>query len=71
MSTPPFLSLPEGVRAVRIRTQRGEIAALESGSASSPTVALVPGWTGSKEDFVALLAPLAQVGWHAVAIDQR
>ncbi len=56
---------------MRIRTRRGEIAALEAGSASSPTVALVPGWTGSKEDFVALLAPLAQAGWHAVAIDQR
>ncbi|HET6728692.1 MAG TPA: alpha/beta hydrolase [Jiangellaceae bacterium] len=72
MSTPPFLSLPEGVRPVRIRTHRTETAALAAGtSAAGPTVALVPGWTGSKEDFVALLAPLADAGWHALAIDQR
>jgi pimeloyl-ACP methyl ester carboxylesterase len=31
----------------------------------------VPGWTGSKEDFVALLAPLAALGYHALAVDQR
>ncbi|MGH8777105.1 MAG: alpha/beta fold hydrolase [Jiangellaceae bacterium] len=70
MSTPPFLSLPEGVRAARIATSRGEFAVLEAGS-SGPTVLLVPGWTGSKEDFVAMLAPLAADGYHAVAYDQR
>jgi pimeloyl-ACP methyl ester carboxylesterase len=72
VSTPPFLSLPEGVRPVRIRTHRTETAALTAGtSAENPSVVLVPGWTGSKEDFVALLAPLADSGWHALAIDQR
>ena len=35
------------------------------------TVVLVPGYTGSKEDFRPLLAPLAEAGLHAVAIDQR
>lgn len=32
---------------------------------------LVPGFTGSKEDFLPLLRPLATAGYHAVAIDQR
>jgi len=32
---------------------------------------LVPGFTGSKEDFIAVLAPLAEVGIAAVALDQR
>jgi pimeloyl-ACP methyl ester carboxylesterase len=31
----------------------------------------VPGWTGSKEDFIAVLEPLAARGWTAVAYDQR
>lgn len=70
MSTPPFLSLPEGVRAAMLDTARGDFSALVAG-ARGPTVLLVPGWTGSKEDFVALLAPLAARGYHAVALDQR
>ncbi len=32
---------------------------------------LVPGFTGSKEDFIALLAPLAHAGWRVVAVDGR
>ena len=70
VSAPPFLHLPEGVRAGKIRTERVEFAVLEAG-ASGPAVVFVPGWTGSKEDFVALLAPLADAGYRAVAIDQR
>jgi pimeloyl-ACP methyl ester carboxylesterase len=34
-------------------------------------VLLVPGYTGSKEDFQPLLRPLAAAGYRAVAIDQR
>ena len=70
MSAPPFLDLPDGVRAARIRTERAEFAVLEAG-ATGPRVVFVPGWTGSKEDFVALLAPLAEAGYRAVAIDQK
>ncbi len=36
-----------------------------------PTVLLVPGYTGSKEDFLPVLRPLAAAGYRAVAIDQR
>jgi pimeloyl-ACP methyl ester carboxylesterase len=35
------------------------------------TVLFVPGYTGSKEDFLPLLAPLAESGYRAIAIDQR
>ncbi|MCA1713406.1 MAG: alpha/beta hydrolase [Actinobacteria bacterium] len=36
-----------------------------------PPVLLVPGYTGSKEDFRLLLQPLADAGYRAVAYDQR
>lgn len=36
-----------------------------------PAVLLVPGYTGSKEDFRLLLDPLAAQGFRAIAIDQR
>lgn len=76
MSTPPFLDLPACARAVRLATARGELAALVAGpdGAASPargTALLVPGFTGSKEDFIAVLAPLAAAGWRVVALDQR
>jgi pimeloyl-ACP methyl ester carboxylesterase len=38
---------------------------------SMPTVLFVPGYTGSKEDFLPLLRPIAKTGFRAVAIDQR
>jgi pimeloyl-ACP methyl ester carboxylesterase len=34
-------------------------------------VLLVPGFTGSKEDFIAVLAPIAAAGHPVVAVDQR
>ena len=47
----------------------GRIAALDVGS--GPTILFVPGYTGSKEDFMPLLRPLAADGFRSVAIDQR
>ena len=50
----------------------GPLAALVTGgSATRGTALLVAGYTGSKEDFAPLLAPLAAAGVRAVAIDQR
>lgn len=46
-----------------------ELAYLEVGEGSP--VLLVPGYTGSKEDFGPLLAPLAAAGCRVVAFDQR
>ncbi|MHA6762755.1 alpha/beta fold hydrolase [Streptacidiphilus sp. PAMC 29251] len=74
MSTPPFLSLPALARSIRLATARGEFAALHALPPSGPirgTALLVPGFTGSKEDFIALLEPLAAAGFQVVAVDQR
>ncbi|MCD0485648.1 alpha/beta fold hydrolase [Streptacidiphilus sp. ASG 303] len=73
MSTPPFLRLPACARTVRLETSRGSFAALEAlpdGPVRS-TALLVPGFTGSKEDFIALLEPLCAAGVRVVAVDQR
>ena len=72
MSTPPYLDLPIGARHVALPTGRGDLAGLRL-DADDPvgTVLLVPGWTGSKEDFLAVLEPLARRGWTVVAYDQR
>ncbi|GAB2704515.1 alpha/beta fold hydrolase [Kitasatospora kifunensis] len=73
MSTLPFLTLPACAAAVRLVTTRGEFAALraEPTGAARGTALLVPGFTGSKEDFIALLEPLAHAGFRVVAYDQR
>jgi pimeloyl-ACP methyl ester carboxylesterase len=73
MSTPPFVALPVGARALRLATPRGEFAAHEALPAGAPqgTALLVPGYTGSKEDFIALLEPLLRAGFRVVAYDQR
>ncbi|MBA0051439.1 alpha/beta fold hydrolase [Streptomyces sp. AJS327] len=71
MSKPPFLDAPTGLRAYRLGTARGEFAAHELGTARRGSVLLVPGFTGSKEDFIALLAPLAEAGYRVLAVDGR
>ncbi|MEU7314095.1 alpha/beta hydrolase [Streptomyces sp. NPDC007083] len=73
MSKPPFLALPSGVRAYRMATARGEFAVHDTGEAGrpGPAVLLLPGFTGSKEDFIGLLEPLARAGFRAVAVDGR
>jgi pimeloyl-ACP methyl ester carboxylesterase len=50
----------------------GPLTALDTGGeAVRGTALLVAGYTGSKEDFAPLLAPLADAGYRVVAIDQR
>ena len=75
MSTPTSLELPDGVRRTTIRTARGAFAALEAAPASGvcerDAALLVPGYTGSKEDFLAILDLLADDSRHVVAIDMR
>lgn len=75
MSTPPFLNLPVGTTASRVETVRGEFAVLDTlphpDAPPQPTAVLVPGFTGSKEDFIAVLEPLAAAGHRVVALDQR
>lgn len=75
MSRPPFLTLPENVTAYLLETARGAFAVLDAvppaGTPRRGTALLVPGFTGSKEDFVALLGPLAAAGYRTVAVDGR
>ncbi|MEO3872688.1 alpha/beta hydrolase [Nonomuraea sp. B12E4] len=75
MSTPRFLDLPPGVAPRKIDTPQGTFAVLEavpvSGVIERWPALLVPGLTGSKEDFIAILMTLAQSGRRVVAIDQR
>ena len=75
MSTPTSLDLPDEVRRTTIRTRRGPFAALEAGPASGvcerEAALLVPGYTGSKEDFLAVLGQLAGRGRRVFAIDMR
>jgi pimeloyl-ACP methyl ester carboxylesterase len=47
-----------------------ELAVAEAGEGGRPLL-LVHGFTGAKEDFTDFLDPLADLGWHAVAPDQR
>ena len=75
MSTPVSLELPEGTRRAIVRTDRGEFAVLDAMPAAGPcelgTALLVPGYTGSKEDFVSILGQLAAAGRRVVAVDMR
>jgi pimeloyl-ACP methyl ester carboxylesterase len=71
MSKPPFLALPPAVRAYQLPTGRGDFAVHDAGAPCRGTALLLPGFTGSKEDFIALLEPIAGAGYRAVAVDQR
>ncbi|NUP45763.1 MAG: alpha/beta hydrolase [Catenulispora sp.] len=75
MSTPPFVDLPPHTGAVQLPTAGGPLAGLRAvppaGAVRRGAAVLVPGYTGSKEDFIAVLAPLAEAGYEVVAIDQR
>src|SRR5213595_616881 len=71
MSRPPTLSLPHAARAYQLNTARGLFAVLDAGTGHRGTALLVPGFTGSKEDFVGLLQPLADAKWQVIAIDGR
>ncbi|WP_432123288.1 alpha/beta fold hydrolase [Streptomyces sp. S1] len=73
MSKPRSLVLPPRTRVRRLDTVRGPFAVLdaEPDGERRGTVLLLPGYTGSKEDFLALLGPLTDAGYRAVAVDGR
>lgn len=56
-------------RRVTLAVSSGPIAALQAGTVGDPAVLLVPGFTGSKEDFGPILDPIADAGFHATSID--
>lgn len=75
MSRPPSLSLPPRARVRRLETSRGTFATLECTPPDevpiAGTVLMVPGFIGSKEDFLPLLEPLSAAGIRTVAVDGR
>jgi pimeloyl-ACP methyl ester carboxylesterase len=60
--------LTDGGERFVAETSGGPISALRATATGTP-VLLVPGYTGSKEDFAPLLEPLAAAGFAAIAID--
>lgn len=75
MSVPRSLTLPAELTPIRVTAASGELAALlatpPAGVPRLPGVLAVPGYTGSKEDFIHLLPLLARAGRPAMAIDLR
>ncbi|MFF8030145.1 MULTISPECIES: alpha/beta fold hydrolase [unclassified Streptomyces] len=63
------------VHARRLRTPRGEFAVVDAPPAAGVpvrgTALLLPGYTGSKEDFTLVHEPLAARGYRTVAVDGR
>lgn len=70
MSGVSDLPLPRGVVHRQVQIPGGPLTLLDTGI-DGPTVVLVPGFTGSKEDFQFLLEPLAAAGIRGIAVDQR
>lgn len=68
-----LLELPEGVEKTQIPLATHSLAALaaKNRSKNPQAVLCVPGFTGSKEDYVAILPPLNQTGFKVFSIDQR
>lgn len=75
MSRPKSLALDDSVRRHDTETGRGSFVTwlCSPGDSSLPrgNVMLVPGLTGSKEDFAPLLPLLAEAGWQVATYDQR
>ncbi|WP_103530837.1 alpha/beta fold hydrolase [Streptomyces sp. SM11] len=73
MSRPPTFTPPPCARARVLGTERGDFAVLDAvpRTPARATALLLPGYTGSKEDFIALLEPLCEAGYRAVAVDGR
>lgn len=75
MSTPPYLGLPQGAHRVALSVAAGPLSALEANPPEDVEprgeVVCVPGFTGSKEDFLPLFEPLTRAGVRVLSVDQR
>jgi pimeloyl-ACP methyl ester carboxylesterase len=75
LSTPPFLELPSGTCRVVLSVGAGLLSGLETNPPEDvetrAEVIFVPGFTGSKEDFLPLFEPLGRAGLRVLSIDQR
>lgn len=73
MSAVTNLPLPDGVHARFVEIPGGPLAVLDADPVGDHrgTIVMVPGFTGSKEDFRHVLEPLAAQGFRVIAVDQR
>ncbi|RII16153.1 short chain dehydrogenase [Streptomyces sp. YIM 130001] len=74
MSRPPSFVPPACARGALLDTTRGSFAVLDArpeGEQTRGTALLLPGYTGSKEDFMALLEPATEAGYRCIAVDGR
>jgi len=62
-------SLPDGASAYRVPAPSGSLAAIAMGPADGDRVVLVPGVTGSKEDFILMMPLLAAQGYRVESFD--
>ncbi|MGC5165905.1 alpha/beta fold hydrolase [Luteimicrobium sp. DT211] len=74
-ATAPYgeLPVPAGVDVVGLDVPVGRLTGFVAAPDGPPRGAalLVPGFTGSKEDFLPILRPLADAGWLVVAYSRR
>lgn len=61
--------LPEGSVTSRFPAPSGNLAMAALGNPENPRVLLVPGATGSKEDFAIMMPDLAEAGFYVVSYD--
>mgnify|MGYP003509968204 FL=1 len=73
MSVPKSLDIPDGVESRTLTTARSTFVAqiCQAQGERRGSILLIPGWTGSKEDFTPILPLLAEIGYDVVTYDQR
>ncbi|WP_051827504.1 alpha/beta fold hydrolase [Streptomyces bicolor] len=75
MTTQPAATPPPNARAYPLHTPRGTFAVVDHPAAPGVeprgVALLLPGFTGSKEDFTLMHEPLAERGYRTVAVDGR
>jgi pimeloyl-ACP methyl ester carboxylesterase len=64
-----WASVPEGAVRGTFGAPSGTLATLSMGTRGNPRVLLIPGATGSKEDFVLMLPELAAAGYFVLSCD--
>ncbi len=72
---PAVEMFPAGRRDLRVRfielPSKLQVRVVEAGSESAPVVLLIPGWGCSAWIFSETILPLADAGFHAVAVDLK
>ncbi|AXJ09723.1 alpha/beta fold hydrolase [Arthrobacter sp. PM3] len=64
-----WAALPDGVVRGEFKAPSGTLATIASGDPGNPRVLLIPGATGSKEDFILMLPELAAAGYYVLSCD--